>query len=799
MFKKCTVLLCGVFLVCCVCSCQKVEQANAKGAPEEGAKVFAEMSQEYYERAVENYKKAIKTSVDPENIYYKLGSLYYDHGQYDKAADVLGKASFDSSKKLLAICFYKLGRNTDALAVFEKLGDVKDDECFYYYALTSEEHNLHTKALDLYKKIEVEPFASKAKQRIQDINALMENTTLEGIDPKIRELIINAPSQEDFPQAGAIVLLSEESIEVSEDYSVVADDHYLIKIFNERGKRFGEIQIPYDSTYGKVEIEFARTIRPDGKVISVGAKHIRDVSRYLNFPLYSNARVKIISMPEVTIGAVLEYKVKTSKSKMIADDKLDTAYFVQSTEPIQYAQFQVTLPKEQELQTRIINEKLNQQSFDLEPKVLENEKTRTYSWIFQNVDQIIPEPLMPPLAESAPAVLMTTFKSWDEIYAWWWDLAKDKARANEDIKEKVKELIDGLETVREKAKTIYTFCARDIRYVGIEYGQAGYEPHEAGEIFSNKYGDCKDQAILLISMLEEAGIKAYPVLIGTRKVPSLIADFPSLLFNHCIAVAEIEGEYIFLDPTGEIVLFGDLPIGDQGRDVFVCFEKEGQVLTIPKFSYSHNRVERFTRLAFDEKENISGNRRILTTGFFDQMQRGWLRYTMPILVKESLQEKIQGIVPGSTLKSYDVQNLGEMKKDIILSYIFSGADFFLKAGTMMRVIPQLTKIDLELVSKPSRLYAIDFVIPKQQESIFEIVLPEDYRVKSMPESVIGETPWYRYENIYKKENNKIILKEKNILKTDRINSSHYAAYKKSLEDLSKKVRQSIVLEKQHGL
>jgi len=55
---------------------------------------------------LKNYKKAIKTSVDPENIYYKLGSLYYDHGQYDKAADVLGKASFDSSKKLLAILLF---------------------------------------------------------------------------------------------------------------------------------------------------------------------------------------------------------------------------------------------------------------------------------------------------------------------------------------------------------------------------------------------------------------------------------------------------------------------------------------------------------------------------------------------------------------------------------------------------------------------------------------------------------------------------------------------------------------------
>ncbi|MDD3374256.1 MAG: DUF3857 domain-containing protein [Candidatus Omnitrophica bacterium] len=795
MLKKYTLLLLGVVLVFCACSCQKAEQVEENNIFKEKAKVFAERSKKYYEQAVESYKKALESGDDPEDIYYKLGSLYYDHGQYEKAADALRKTNSDFAKKLLAICFYKAGNNTDALSIFEKFEQDDDSEYLYYHGLTCEEHNLHTKALELYERITAEPFASKAQQRINDINALKEKITLEGLDSKIRDLILSAPSQEDFPQAGAVILLAEESIEVREDHSVYSEEHYLIKILNERGKRLGEIQVPYDSTYGKVEIEFARTIKPDGEVVSVGSKHIRDVSRYLNFPLYSNARVKIISMPEVTVGAVLEYKVKTFENKMVANDKLGASYFVQSAEPIQNAQFQISLPKGQELQTRIINQELNQQNFDFEPKITQGEKTTTYSWVFQNVDQIIPEPLMPPFSESAAAILMTTFKSWDEIYTWWWDLAKDKIKANEDIKEKVAELTKGLETPKEKAKAIYTFCARDIRYVGIEYGQAGYEPHQAAEIFSNKYGDCKDQAILLIAMLREAGIASYPVLIGTRDVPSLAEEFPSLLFNHCIAVAQIDGEYIFLDPTGEVVLFGDLPRGDQGRDVFVCFENEGRILTVPKFSYSHNKIEKSMRLVFDEKEKVSGSRRVNTTGFFDQMQRGWLRYTMPILVKESLQEKIQGIVPGSVLISYDVENLGEMKNDIILSYLFSGSDFLLRAGKSIRVIPQLTKIDLEIVSKPSRVYAIDLIVPQQEENIFEIVLPSNYRIKSLPDSVISETPWYRYENIYQKENNKIIFKESNIVKIDRIDPSDYVSYKESLEDLSTKVRQSIVLEK----
>ena len=36
-----------------------------------------------------------------------------------------------------------------------------------------------------------------------------------------------------------------------------------------------------------------------------------------NFPLYSNVRVRIISLPEISEGAVIAYKIKITKNKLI--------------------------------------------------------------------------------------------------------------------------------------------------------------------------------------------------------------------------------------------------------------------------------------------------------------------------------------------------------------------------------------------------------------------------------------------------------------------------------------------------
>ena len=122
-------------------------------------------------------------------------------------------------------------------------------------------------------------------------------------------------------------------------------------------------------------------------------------------------------------------------------------------------------------------------------------------------------------------------------------------------------LIKNCKSDQEKLQKIHAFCAQEIRYVAVEYGQSGHEPHKAETVFMNRYGDCKDQAILLVALLKAAGLKAYPVLIATQGVYDVTEDFPSINFNHAIACAETEGKLIFMDPTASTSALSELPDG----------------------------------------------------------------------------------------------------------------------------------------------------------------------------------------------------------------------------------------------
>jgi len=779
----CLAILLSIFL----CGCGQKDELGL-------ARECVGKSQIYYQHSVERYKKLITAGKDLNRLHFELGRLYYEHGNFDLAKSELQKTDYPAAQKLLAISLYRLGNFTDALDIFDK-AKIQEDEFLFYFGATAEKLNLFDRALDVYRQIKGKDFKDKANTRIQIITKEANLTNIKELDPGAYQIITSAPDAKKYPQAGALILSCDESIEVTADGQQVASLHYLVKILNERGKEdFSETQIGYDSTFEKVELEYARTIKPDGTVVDVGSRHIRDVSKYLNFPLYSNARIFIISFPEIAEGAVIEYKAKIYTNQLVDKKNFYTAYSLQSRDPIIAAKFDISLPKDKPLGIKIINSQYNNFGAVLNPVKEESGGRLIYRWAFKNIPQIVPESNMPPQVLINPTVLVSTFNSWQDIYDWWWKLAREKITADNAIKNQVALLIKGAKSEAEKARVIYNFCAQKIRYVAVEYGQAGYEPHAASDIFRNKYGDCKDQSILLVTMLKEAGLNASPVLIATDEYYNLNEDFPVVLFNHCIAAILLKDKLIFMDPTAETCSFGDLPSGDQSRRVLVCKADGYKIQETPLFSSDDNFVVQELKIQVNPNESISAQKINLTRGFYDQAQRYWLLYTQPELIRETLNGKIQDVSIGSKLQGYKIENLDNLNKAIVLSYSFSGPEYFTRAGNL-RIMPQLASIDTSLVSRQSRNYPIYFGFLESRETKFEVDLPKELFVKFVPESINQDSPWLKFSATYKKENHKLIFRQKTELKKMMIPENEYMGFKNFLEKLAKDIKQRIVLER----
>jgi tetratricopeptide (TPR) repeat protein len=751
------------------------------------------LSERYFQEAVDAYRASISRNDNAAQAYYRLGVLYYGRGAFNEARDAFVASGAEEARKFVPLCLYALGEYAQALKFFDEY-DCDDDEYRYVHGLTAEKLNLYERALKQYAVITAGPWVDKARARIDAIDRREGGGDIARLDPALASRIDAAPGQEAYPQAGALVLSCDEHIEITPEATEISTLRYTVKILNERGKEsFAETAISYDSTFERVEVLWARTIKPDGAVVDVGSRHIRDVSKYMNFPLYSNARARIISFPEVVDGAVIDYAVKVHNNELIDKKHFVIGYPLQSSEPILDARFTVSAPLDRTIRFKNLNAHYNTFA-SLDPLREEKDGMQIYRWQWKNIPQVIPEPQMPPDCEINPTILLSSFASWEEIYAWWWNLARDKMAADDAICAQVRELIAQAKGPEEKARAIYEFCARDIRYVAVEYGQAGYEPHHAADILRNKYGDCKDQAILLVTMLAEAGIEAWPVLIATRDYYDLDPEFPSMLFNHCIAAAEIGGTTVYMDPTAETCSFGDLPAQDQGRKVLMCMRDGYRIESIPMLPASGNVARQSMSIALGSDESVQGTKTVETTGVYDQAQRYWLLYTQPEIIEQVLQGKVQEITVGGKLLSWKVKHLDDLRVPIVLRYEFRGPEYLTAAGDL-RLCPRLAFFDAALAAQDTRRYPLSFSALDTKENVFHIDLPPGFSVRYIPADVREDNEWFSFSVDYVRAGQGLSCRQVFSLKRADVPVTAYPDFKRACERLAREVKQSVVLEK----
>jgi hypothetical protein len=108
-----------------------------------------------------------------------------------------------------------------------------------------------------------------------------------------------------------------------------------------------------------------------------------------------------------------------------------------------------------------------------------------------------------------------------------------------------------------------------VRYIAVEIGIGGYQPHDAEEIVTKRYGDCKDMVTAICALARRADVPVLPVLISTHDNGKPDTTLPSpLQFNHLIAFApDVREEGVWMDATEKACRFTVLPWYDQATAV----------------------------------------------------------------------------------------------------------------------------------------------------------------------------------------------------------------------------------------
>lgn len=160
-------------------------------------------------------------------------------------------------------------------------------------------------------------------------------------------------------------------------------------------------------------------------------------------------------------------------------------------------------------------------------KVTEDGDRRIYRWTHSRLtddDDAKKKKKKPKPDDQIPSVQLTTYKSWEELGAWYAGLERDRRVPDATVKAEAAALVKGKPDDMAKVKALYDYVSRNIRYVSLSFGLGRMQPHAASEVLANGYGDCKDKNTLLAALLDAEGFHSTSVLIGSKL--SSIPRFP---------------------------------------------------------------------------------------------------------------------------------------------------------------------------------------------------------------------------------------------------------------------------------
>jgi len=363
----------------------------------------------------------------------------------------------------------------------------------------------------------------------------------------------------DYSQEAMVIEQLRVTYRFEKDGSGMHDLALRVKLQSDAAlERFGQLILPYVSANEKLDIDYVRVKKPDGTIINATAGDIQDLTAPISreAPVYTDVRQKHITVPGLRPGDVLDYHAVWQLHTPLAQNNFWMTYdFVTRNLIVLDEQLEVNIP--QESVVKLKSEK------GFEPKIAEAGGRRIYSWkhaVLKHEDEKDDdkEAARKRREESEdpkpPQVQMTTFNSWEDLGKWYADLERDRIVADDKIKTKAQEVINGRTSAQDKIQALYEYVAKNFRYVSLSLGQGRYQPHAASAVFANQYGDCKDKHTLFSAMLQATGFRAYPVLMNSAR--KLDPDVPSpAQFDHVISAIPLDGETLWVDTTAEVAPF----------------------------------------------------------------------------------------------------------------------------------------------------------------------------------------------------------------------------------------------------
>ncbi len=303
------------------------------------------------------------------------------------------------------------------------------------------------------------------------------------------------------------------------------------------------INISYDPTYQALKFHKISIIRNGEVIDKLNISNIQVMRRELNAEnyLYDGSLSAVMNISDVRTDDIIDYSYSIIGFNPIHNNAFSSSFYLNDFESI--GKINTDILSKKKLKYKLINTLI-------EPVISKANNLYKYHWEAVNTKKVDYEESTPAWKLIYESVFISEYDSWKDVVDWGVAVFKLNKKIDSKLQTKIDEINSTYETNGGKIKSTLDFVQNEIRYLGLESGIGSYKPFPPNQVFNQRFGDCKDKSLLMVTMLNKMGIEAYPMIVNTVLKHNIKELLPSpKFFNHCvIKVIDGKREYYY-DPT----------------------------------------------------------------------------------------------------------------------------------------------------------------------------------------------------------------------------------------------------------
>jgi hypothetical protein len=567
------------------------------------------------------------------------------------------------------------------------------------------------------------------------------------------------------PDTSAVVLLDEVTYTVTGPEEYIEHCRKVIKILRPDGRVEGTFAVPFRQKE-KITSLHAWSIDKSGHEYELKEKDFAERGLF-DFELYNDVRLRTATAPAANPDSVVALEYEARRHPWL--NHID--WGLQESIPIHQAHIALHLPQGWEYRAMWAG---------ISPVTPTQSAGSDAEWTLYDLPAIKHEPMSPPfwalsarlgLAYLEPGQSTRNASSWEALGEWYDQLTAGRRNPAPDLSAKARQLALGKTDFDGKVRALTSFLQSDIRYVAIEIGVGGYQPHTAQEVFRARYGDCKDKATLLSSMLHEVGVESDYVLVSTYR-GTVHPDVPSPYFNHAILAIEVPPgtksdlyrtvvvtkngkRHLIFDPTDPYTPLGELRGDLQDTYALLVAGGRGELVHTPLLEPETNMLARTGHFTLSIDGTLAGEIVENRTGDHAFYERMTLTNANQQERTQRIEQQLSRSLSGFALEKTDIQHLDHIEQKLVISLKLSDPGYGQIRGPLMLLRARVVGEKSFALERKPRQYPFQFERTSRETDSFEIELPKEYAVEDVPDPAKVDAGFASYQSKIEVEGSKL--------------------------------------------